>query len=246
MTETPTPAANGPGNGALTPATRAGALRPRHLTDPGSGAVRVMLTEMELTLAFELAMVRQTMNLGVGARHYAPATKDGLWQHAKGVVGEIAASVYLGEPLAAFTTLGDYGAPDVAPNVQVRCTGRAGNPLRLYKQKDQDEHPFVLAVWDTDKSLTEVTLVGWAFKKAVAREAYWVSEHDSAFGGRWEIPAAELRPMSELAALHAEQRALGDLDRVAKYKAQVAERDRRLQPPPEPPPAAEAFEDRDF
>lgn len=210
-----------------------------------SGVVRIRLTGQELRVGFDVALARQAHNLANGARHYYAGTHDALWQQTKGVIGEIAISLYLDRPLHAFLSLGDYDAPDVPPNVQVRCTGRAGNPLKLYKQKDHPDHPFVLAVWDTDKSLADVTLVGWAFKKEVAREAYWKPDPPPARGdsGCWNVPVAELRPMSELAALHAEARALEALERVAKYKQVVAA---RRPPTPVGDPVGDPFEDRDF
>jgi hypothetical protein len=204
----------------------------RIITEKGTHHILVTLTSDELRLAFDIALARQGMNLSRGAKHYIERTQAGLWQHTKGAVGEIAASLYFDRPLLALESLGDYDAPDVFPNIGVRCTGRMGNPINLYDKKDDPQHPFVQAVWDTDRNVIRVTLTGWAFKKDVAREAYW-DPTDS----NWKVPLAELRPMAELAAIAAEARALESLDRVAKYKQVVAERERgeRAARPPSPP-----------
>lgn len=195
----------------------------RIVTEPASGAVRISLTHAELRLAFDLAIARMAVNLTRGAQHYIEGTHDGLWQHAKGAVGEIAASLYLERPLYALTSLGDYDAPDVPPNVQVRCTTKAGAPLPLYDKKDKPEHAFVLAYWAVDVDLSRVILVGWNFKRRVAREAYWDAKDQG-----WKVPAAELRAMAELATGFAEARAR---EVLAQARPQPA-------PPATPAPAA--------
>lgn len=194
--------------------------------------VRIAITQAELRQAFDVALARESMNLARHAEHLIKDTRDGLWQKVKGMVGEMAVSRFLDRPLLALDTLGDYGAPDVKPNVEVRCTTKAGAPLPLYK-KDHDPSPFVLAWWNVDKDLGEVWLVGWAFKVDVARPAYW-DEVD----GCWKIWPAELRPPSELAALQGEMRGLDLMDRVAKWKAKQAERERQGPQPETSAPAA--------
>jgi hypothetical protein len=199
----------------------------RILTDPGSGAVSLRLTLHELRLAFDIALARQQLNLSNGAQHHYPDTHDGLWQQTKGLVGEIAVSLYLGQPFNALSVKnGDYGAPDVPPDVQVRTVGRAGNHLTLLK-KDKPDDAFVLAVYDADKSLADVTLVGWARMRDVAREAYWVADPSTRGGGSWVVSLAELRPMSALAADFAEARAGEAMARVARYKEVINARNAR-------------------
>jgi hypothetical protein len=217
-----------------------GMVHQRLVTDSGSGAVKVFITQHELRLAFDIALARQQLNLANGAQHHYEGTHDGLWQQTKGLVGEIAVSLYLGQPFNALSTKnGDYEAPDVPPDVQVRTVGKAGNALKLLK-KDKPDDAFVLAVYDADKNLVDVTLVGWARKRDVAREAYWVADQSTRGGGSWIVSLAELKPMSALAAEFAEARAGEAMARVLRYKEARAARETARHPQPAPdalPPA---------
>lgn len=206
----------------------------RVVAGPSGGQITVSLTHHELRQAFDIALARQAQNLANHAKHYDPDTHAGLWQTTKGIVGETAVSLALGVPLYALTSLGDHSAPDVPPNVQVRTTTWADGALHLYR-KDNDAHPFVLAFWDVDASLGRVILIGWQIKKPVAREAYWNQGK-----ARWEVPQAELRPLAELSALFAEARALEALERVANYRAAVAERERQARPQSATPAPADS------
>ena len=153
----------------------------------------VTLSPVEMTLAANVAVLRQVTNLRDGRRD-AHGAGEGGWQcHIEGALGELAVAKFLNVFWSG--SLGNLGADDVGV-LQVRAAARDDSRLIVHAG-DPDDRAFVLVVGRAP----QLTLVGWMLG-STAKQTRWIDDPVRRRGcaprPAFFVPQTELHPVSEL------------------------------------------------